>query len=294
MQVAAQAALNTAVRDALSIVALVASMIYLDWVMSLIVLCVYPIAALPVAALSQTLRRVAKQTQEELGGMTSLLTEKLSGARLIKSFRLESYAADRLNKSFEHVYKLRMKAVKNRARIDPLLEALGGIAIAGVIALAYWRIASGISTVGDFMGFITALLMASQPIRALGTLSGRINEGLAAAESFYDLVDEKPLIVDRPGAKPLAIATSAIRFEDVGFAYDRSGVQAISELLAQCAGRPDGGARRPLRRRQIDRAQPRAAPVRRRHRAASASTDRTSATSRSPRCATPSPSSRRT
>ena len=266
VQVAAQAALNTAVRDALLIVALVASMIYLDWVMSLIVLCVYPIAALPVAALSQKLRRVAKQTQEELGGMTSLLTEKLSGARLIKSFRLEDYAADRLNKSFEHVYKLRMKAVKNRARIDPLLEALGGIAIAGVIALAYWRIASGISTVGDFMGFITALLMASQPIRALGSLSGRINEGLAAAESFYDLVDEKPLIVDRPGAKPLAIATSAIRFEDVGFAYDRSGVQAISGPLAQCAGRPYGGARRPLRRRQVDRAQPCAAPVRRRHR----------------------------
>ena len=202
VQVAAQAALNTAVRDTLTIVALVASMIYLDWVMSVIVLCVYPIAALPVAALSTKLRKVAKQTQHELGGMTSLLTEKLSGARLIKSFRLEGYAADRLNESFEHVYKLRMKAVKNRARIDPLLEALGGIAVAGVIALAYWRIASGISTVGDFMGFITALLMASQPIRALGSLSGRINEGLAAAESFYELVDEKPLIVDRPGAKP--------------------------------------------------------------------------------------------
>ena len=197
--------------------------------MSVIVLCVYPIAALPVAALSTKLRRVAKQTQQELGGMTSLLTEKLSGARLIKSFRLEGYAADRLNKSFEHVYKLRMKAVKNRARIDPLLEALGGIAIAGVIALAYWRIASGISTVGDFMGFITALLMASQPIRALGSLSGRINEGLAAAESFYGLIDEKPLIVDRPGAKPLALADAAIRFENVGFAYDRGGVQAIPD-----------------------------------------------------------------
>ncbi|MEI9902130.1 MAG: ABC transporter transmembrane domain-containing protein [Hyphomicrobium sp.] len=156
---------------------MVASMIYLDPVMSLIVLGIYPVAALPVAKLSQKLRRVAKQTQDELGGMTALLTEKLSGARLIKSFRLEDYAGERLNKSFEHVYHLRMKAVRNRARIDPLLEALGGLAVAGVIGFAYWRIASGISTVGDFMGFITALLMASQPIRALGSLSGRINEG---------------------------------------------------------------------------------------------------------------------
>lgn len=236
VQAAAAAALNTAIRDSLSIVALVASMIYLDPVMSLIVLVIYPVAALPVAKLSQKLRRVAKQTQDELGGMTSLLTEKLSGARLIKSFRLEDYATERLNKSFEHVYDLRMKAVRNRARIDPLLEALGGLAVAGVIAFAYWRIASGISTVGDFMGFITALLMASQPIRALGSLSGRINEGLAAAESFYDLVDEKPTIVDKPGAAALAIRNAAIRFEGIGFAYDGSALQAISDFTLTVPG----------------------------------------------------------
>ena len=104
------------------------------------------------------------------------------------------------------------------------------------IAFAYWRIASGISTVGDFMGFITALLMASQPIRALGSLSGRINEGLAAAESFYELVDEKPLIVDRPGAKPLALTNAAIRFDNVGFAYDGTGVQAISGFSLDVPG----------------------------------------------------------
>ena len=105
IQTAAQAALNTAVRDTLSVIALAASMFYLDWVMSLIVLCVYPIAAIPVAAVSKRLRRVAKHTQSELGDMTSLLTEKLSSARLIKSFRLEGYAAERLNQSFEQVYR---------------------------------------------------------------------------------------------------------------------------------------------------------------------------------------------
>jgi ATP-binding cassette, subfamily B, bacterial MsbA len=228
VQQAALAALNTAVRDVLSVVALAISMFYLDWVMSLIVLGVYPIAAIPVAALSKRLRRVAKRTQDELGDMTSLLTEKLSSARLIKSFRLEKYAGERLNQSFEQVYDLRMKAVRNRARIDPMLEALGGLAVTGVIAFAYWRIASGISTVGDFMGFITALLMAAQPIRALGALSGRVNEGLAAAESFYGLVDEMPLIVDAPDAKPLAVASSTIRFDDVAFAYDgQKGLLAI-------------------------------------------------------------------
>jgi subfamily B ATP-binding cassette protein MsbA len=237
IQTAAQAALNTAIRDTLMVVALAISMFYLDWVMSLIVLCVYPIAAYPVAVLSQRLRRVAKRTQNELGDMTSLLTEKLSSTRLIKSFRLEDYASERLNTSFEHVYDLRMKAVRNRARIDPMLEALGGLAVTGVIAFAYWRIASGISTVGDFMGFVTALLMASQPIRSLGNLSGRINEGLAAAESFYGLVDEKPRIVDRPGAKPLHIEKGSIRFEDVAFGYDeQKDVRAISDFSLDVPG----------------------------------------------------------
>jgi subfamily B ATP-binding cassette protein MsbA len=231
VQQAALAALNTAVRDVLSVVALAISMFYLDWVMSLIVLGVYPIAAIPVAALSKRLRRVAKRTQDELGDMTSLLTEKLSSARLIKSFHLEKHAGERLNQSFEQVYDLRMKAVRNRARIDPMLEALGGLAVTGVIAFAYWRIASGISTVGDFMGFITALLMAAQPIRALGALSGRVNEGLAAAESFYGLVDEMPRIVDAPNAKPLTVATSTIRFDDVAFAYDgQKALHAVSHF----------------------------------------------------------------
>jgi subfamily B ATP-binding cassette protein MsbA len=231
IQTATQAALNTAVRDTLMILALVASMFYLDWVMSLIVLCVYPIAAIPVAAISKKLHRVAKRTQAELGDMTSLLTEKLSSARLIKSFRLEDYAAQRLNNSFEQVFDLRIKAVRNRARIDPMLEALGGLAVTGVIALAYWRIASGISTVGDFMGFVTALLMAAQPIRALGNLSGRISEGLAAAESFYNIIDEKPRIADRPGAQAIAIDKGAVRFEGVAFRYDeQKGLPAISHF----------------------------------------------------------------
>ncbi len=237
IQQATQAALNTAVRDTLTIFALVASMFYLDWLMSLIVLCVYPLAAIPVAAVSKRLHRVAKRTQAELGDMTSHLTEKLSSARLIKSFRLEEYASNRLNSSFEQVFHLKLKAVRNRARIDPMLEALGGIAVAGVIALAYWRIANGISTVGDFMGFITALLMAAQPIRALGNLSGRISEGLAAAESFYNIIDEKPRIADAPGAKPLAIDDGAIRFEDVAFRYDeQKGLPAIRNFTLLVPG----------------------------------------------------------
>ena len=178
---------------------------------------------LPVVAISSKLRRVAVRTQSELGGMTALLSETLSGIRLIKTFRLEQYVSKRVNDSFEQVFELRMKSVRARGRLDPMLEALGGLAVAGVIAFAYWRISSGVSTVGDFMGFITALLMAAQPIRAIGNLSGRVQEGLAAVDSIYGILDEAPRIAETPGAGPLRVEAGEITFDGVGFAYAGTG-----------------------------------------------------------------------
>jgi ATP-binding cassette, subfamily B, bacterial MsbA len=219
IQQATQATFNTAIRDALSVVALVGTMFYLDWVMALIVLSVYPPAALPIAYIARRLRKVARQTQSGLGNLTSLLTEKLSAARLIKTFRLEEYATTRVNNSFEHIFNLNLKAVRSRARLDPTLEVLGGLAVAGVIGLAYWRISGGNATVGDFMGFVSALLMAAQPIRSVGSLTARIQEGIAAAERLYDILDDEPKITDKPDAKPLRLTGGQITFDNVSFAY---------------------------------------------------------------------------
>jgi len=237
VQQAAQAALNTAIRDAFSAVALVAAMIYLDWAMSLVVLVVYPLAAWPITVVSNRLRSVAKRTQNELADMTSLLAENFASPRLIKTYRLENYAVERLNNSFEQVFKLRMKAVRHRARLDPMLEMAGGLAIAGVVAFAYVRIASGSSTVGDFMGFVSALLMAAQPIRALGNLQAKIQEGLAALESVYGILDEKPRVVDRLGAVPLDIRKGTIRFEEAAFGYDGANAGlAVSGITLEVPG----------------------------------------------------------
>jgi subfamily B ATP-binding cassette protein MsbA len=226
-----QAALNSAIRDTLTVFTLFCTMLYLDWMMTLIVLAVYPIAALPITRVGKQLRRFAKRTRVGLGDMTSLLVEQLGAARLIKTFRLENYAVRAVHDSFERIFALRMKAIRARARLDPLLEALGGAAVAGVVGLAYWRISSGTSTVGDFMGFISALLMASQPVRGLGNLSGRVQEGLGAAERIYELLDEQPAIVDRPGARPIRVTSGTIRFDGVSFAYPRSAeVQAVRDF----------------------------------------------------------------
>jgi ATP-binding cassette, subfamily B, bacterial MsbA len=215
---ASQAAL-VSVRNTVTVVAMVSVMFYYDWVMTLILLCGGPLAALPVRRLNLRLKSLARSTQSEIGSMTSRLTEVFSGSRLIKAFRLEPYAVRRLDENFEQVLRLRLKAVRARAAVLSLLEVLGGVAVAGTIAFAFWRIASGINTEGDFVAYVACIVIASQSLRSFGSVSNATSEGLAAAERVYELLDEKPAIVDRPGARPLAVKTGSIVFDDVSFAY---------------------------------------------------------------------------
>jgi subfamily B ATP-binding cassette protein MsbA len=219
IQAAASTSLVAFVRDLLTVVFMFAVMFHLDWAMTLVVLAVGPLALIPVRSVGRRLRVVARRTQIELGGTTSQLTEKFAGTRLIKAFRLERYATERLNQNFEHVFQLRMKAVRARARVASSLELLAGIAIACAVAFAYWRIASTTNTVGSFVAYITAMLLASQSVKSLGNIANATSEGLAAAERVYEVLDEKPSVVDRPGARPLVTKTGTIVFDNVGFAY---------------------------------------------------------------------------
>ena len=130
-----------------------------------------------------------------------------------------------------------MKAVRARARLGPMLEACAGLAIAGVIALATWRISSGIASTGDFMAFVTALLMAASALRSIGNFSSGLQDGIAALERLYGLFDDVPLVVDRPAAKPLQITAGAIDFDTVAFAYEnRSDLPAVHDFSLHIPG----------------------------------------------------------
>jgi subfamily B ATP-binding cassette protein MsbA len=231
IQNSAQVALVSFVRDVLIITVLIGVMLYLDWSMTLIVLAASPIGILPIRSVGRRMRAVSRRTQEQLGDTTSRLTEVFSGARLIKAFNLEGYAKQRLNQNFEHVYQLRMKSIRARARVGPLLEALAGFAVAGAIGLAYWRISQGNSTLGDFLAFMTALMLVSQAVRSLGAVSTATMEGLSAADRIYELLDEKPAVVDSPRASSLHVDKGSITFNNVAFGYGtRGGAPAIRDL----------------------------------------------------------------
>lgn len=207
------------VRDGLTIVALFATMIWLDWVLSLIAATILPLVLIPVSRIGKRLRRVSRVTQEQTGDMASLTSETFGAARAVKTYRLEGYLSERADKVFVTLRCLRLRASLQKGRIEPITEVLGGAAVTAILLVVGWRILSGESTIGEFTGFLGALLIASQPIRALANLGALVQEGLAALARYYTVVDTKPTVTDRPGAVPATFGADAVRLENVSFAY---------------------------------------------------------------------------
>lgn len=212
-------AANNLTRDTLQVIGGVAVMLWLDWVLTLILLGVLPLAGAPVLRLGAIIRKRSLSVMSQMGNVTSFLEETLSGARLIKTFSLENYARDRSRSAFQERFQLLQAMVRDRSKIEPLMEVAGGLALAGIFAVAGWRMASGDSDIGRFLGVITALLIVSPALRALGSLAGAIQEGMGVLERVFALLDEDPRLVETAGAKPLKLKGGAVTFRDVHFAY---------------------------------------------------------------------------
>uniref|UniRef100_A0A8J4H817 ABC transporter ATP-binding protein n=1 Tax=Acidicaldus sp. TaxID=1872105 RepID=A0A8J4H817_9PROT len=222
------------VADLLTVVGLVASMIYLDWLLSLIAAALYPLAALPIARIGRRVRRASGGMQERIGETAAILHESFAQARIVRAYRLEEMEERRAAATFGRLYQALLGMARARARIDPVLEVLGGVAVAAVIGFAGWRAAMGGASIGNFTGFVAALLIASRPLRALGTMNAALQEGLAGLARVFTVIDEPPSVVDREAARDLPSGRGLVVFEDVHFAYPdgRAGLRGLS-LVAE-------------------------------------------------------------
>jgi subfamily B ATP-binding cassette protein MsbA len=218
------------VADLVTVIGLVASMLYLDWVLSLIAAALYPLAAVPIQRIGRRVRRASGGMQERMGETAALLNESFAQARTVRAYRLEAAETERARTAFDALYRSLVRIIRSRARIDPVLEVLGGAAVAAVIGFAGWRAAVGSNTVGDFTGFVAALLIASRPLRALGSLNSAVQEGLAGLIRVFGVIDEAPRVVEQPNATSLPPGRGRVEFDDVRFVYPdgRVGLAGLS------------------------------------------------------------------
>jgi ATP-binding cassette, subfamily B, bacterial MsbA len=221
---------SNALRDALTLVGLCAMMLWYDWALFLVVVLIYPLIGIPVARIGKILRKTSSSAQAQAGDVTALIGETVTGARMVKSYQLEPLERARAADAFEERLGLMKKMAYARALNEPFIFFAGSIALGLVVAVVAMRISSGALSTAEFISFIIALLLLSQPARGLGTLHAVMQEGFGAFERILSLIDAKPEIKSIEGAVALAPGPCAIRFKNVRFSYEDSGAKALNDV----------------------------------------------------------------
>ena len=206
-------------REFLTLIGLVGLMFYMDWLLATISFLAFPTAVVPVSRAGRRIRKVTKSVQIQQGKLTSILNEVFQGVRHVKAYATERHETGRVKDEIRTVHRLIIRGVRIRAAVHPVMEFLGGVAVVAVILYGGSQVIGGTKTTGELFAFLAALIMAYEPLKKLANWNAQLNEGLAAIERIFEVLDMRPSIVDAPDAKPLQLSGGAIRFEQVQFAY---------------------------------------------------------------------------
>ncbi len=218
-------------RHLITLIALTIIMFIMNWSLaSIFIVIVVPVGAILMRRLSKVTRVASHHGLTQTGELSSLISETLTGLRVVKAYAQEQRQIRYARETIERVLNFTMQAIRARAAASPAIEALAGMAIAGIIFWGGYESIQGNLTAGEFMGFISALLMAYQPLRAVANLPVLMQEGVAAGIRVFDIVDAKKEIKNIKNAPDLHITKGEIEFDNVSFAYKNRQTQALKNI----------------------------------------------------------------
>ena len=223
-------------KDSFTLIVLVSLMFYQNWKLALFALFMMPFAAFVAKSLG---KRIGKATKESIllnASLISYLSEMLKGSRMVKIFQQENFEADRAAKILEDNMHIRNKVGFIMIRATPIMELLTGIMIAGFIYYSGFMIASGEMGINNFFSFLTAMMLAYQPIRSLATINMLFYQGAAGAQRVFDVLDTEPNIKEIESSPSLKIVTGAIKFENVSFVYPKTADKAVKNINISIKG----------------------------------------------------------
>jgi subfamily B ATP-binding cassette protein MsbA len=237
MRVAVSNALTAFGKDLLSLLGLVGVMFWQNWSLAALAFFIFPVAVIPIIRLGRRMRKVTTNTQEEMGQFTTLLEQTFQGARVVKSYSMEEYEKERVRNIAERIFVLVFKSSRVRALASPVMESLGGIAITMIIAYGGYQVIHDSMDAGTFFSFITALLLAYEPMKRLANLNASLQEGLAGADRLFKLLDRQPVILEKPDASPLLINGGQIQLEKINFSYVKQKIALKNVTFSVPAGK---------------------------------------------------------
>lgn len=203
------------VRQPVVLAATLGFMIHTDAVLALISLVIFPVCVAPVILFGRKVRKYSRQSQEYLAGLSSVLQENVSGARVVKAFGMEAHEEAKFDRENRNVFGRLIKTVLARNVNQPLMEFVAGL---GIVAIMMYVKVSHLE-VGEFFGFAAALGLMYQPVKMLSKVHMEIQKAMGSAERIFSLLDEPIDVVEPPDGLVLEGPIRDIRFEDVCFTY---------------------------------------------------------------------------
>ncbi len=207
-------------RDVISIVFLTVLIFVLVWKMALFALIILPVAFYPIVIFGRRVRRFSTGCQEKMAGMNAFLHETLAGNKIVKAFGMEDFEKERFSKKTGELLKIELKAVKARAVSSPVMESLAGVGIAFIIWYGGNNVIAGVYTAGTFMAFLAAVVSLYTPVKKVSKLNNVIQQGLAAADRVYDIIETESEISEPEHPEEVKPGPHRVTFEKVFFKYE--------------------------------------------------------------------------
>ena len=220
IQGAVSNAVTGMIKDLFTFIGLMGVIFYRDWQLALLALLVFPLAVYPFVRFGRKLRKISKRTLESMAYISTFLQETIFGHRVVKAFNMEAYENKRFAGANEQYFKYLMRRVTIRALSTPVMEWLAYLGIGSFIWVGGYSVITGRMTVGEFFSFLTAMALLYDPMRGLSKVNLLIQEGIAAAQRIFAILDLKPEVTDAPDAQILPPFSRQIEYRNISFRYD--------------------------------------------------------------------------
>tara|TARA_Y100000590_G_scaffold381017_1_gene449808 strand:- start:8061 stop:9809 length:1749 start_codon:yes stop_codon:yes gene_type:complete len=217
-------------KDSLTLIVLISLMFYQNWKLASFALIMMPLAAIVSKSLGKRIGKVTTESAEVSGHLATFLGEMIKGSRMTKIYQQEKFEFNRSNKILKLFMEKQIKIASVLIRATPIMEVLTGIMIAGFIYYTGLMVATGEIQINNFFSFLTAMMLAYQPIRSLATINMLFYQGAAAAERVFGIIDTKVDIKEIESSPELKINKSNIEFKNVRFAYPNTKQAAIKNI----------------------------------------------------------------
>ena len=208
------------IKDVLVIIFLLGNMFYQSWTLTLFAFFAFPLAIWPIRKIGKSIRKITYTIQNEIAVFSNVLAESIKGIRQVKAYSRENYEKKRAFETIGFIQKYFTKSAFISNRLSPLMEFIGSLAVALSIYAGGVFVLNESMTTGQFMSFLVSLLLAYQPVKALGNLNISVQEGLAGAERIFKLLDTSEKNMENISPKKTIDLDGDIVFKDVSFAYN--------------------------------------------------------------------------